>query len=240
MNERDNRPVFFVSLGPGDSDLVTLKAYKTLAAADKIYCPTTLSRDGKMHSRAIGILKGLEISEGKISTYHLPMTRGRKEAQLVYQDLALELEQLYLKGEKLVITAEGDAGFYSSTQYIYELLEERNIPVKRLSGIPAFIEAGARAGIHIVKGREALTVLPGTATQKVLESLYESNTAVVVMKLSSCMEEVKRFLQTNDGVRCHYFERIGDSDEFYATDIQEILARPFPYFSLIILEASHR
>ena len=58
-----NRTITFVSLGPGEPELITLKGLKTLQQADRIFCPATLTTSGKQTSRAAHILRALEIEE---------------------------------------------------------------------------------------------------------------------------------------------------------------------------------
>lgn len=81
-----------------------------------------------------------------------------------YDSLFAEIEKLHADGKKICVAAEGDAGFYASIHYVYERLQKEGIPVEHIAGVPSFIAAGARAGIHLVSGTETLTVLPGTAT----------------------------------------------------------------------------
>ena len=60
--------------------------------------------------------------------------------------------------------AEGDAGFYSSIHYLFDKLWADQIEVEQIAGVPAFIAAGAAAGLHIVKQTERLLVIPATDT----------------------------------------------------------------------------
>ena len=71
--------IFGISLGPGDPELITLKALKALNAVDVIFCPGTKSGEGRMKSRALDILRQLEVDETKIRLFQVPMSRdGRK------------------------------------------------------------------------------------------------------------------------------------------------------------------
>ena len=68
-----------ISLGPGDPELITLKALKALNAVDVIFCPGTKSGEGRMKSRALDILRQLEVDETKIRLFQVPMSRDRQE-----------------------------------------------------------------------------------------------------------------------------------------------------------------
>lgn len=65
-------PVIFVSLGPGEPELITVKGLTALQAADCIFCPETLTKDGNRVSRAADILSQLDIPETRYAAFHSP------------------------------------------------------------------------------------------------------------------------------------------------------------------------
>ncbi|MBF0574470.1 precorrin-2 C(20)-methyltransferase [Dysgonomonas sp. GY617] len=229
-------PIAFVSLGPGEADLITLKGLKTLEAADCIFYPATIVKESALSSRALDIMVELEIDSKKAIPFHVPMSKDRSLAIEAYNRVSKEAEQQYLKGLKVAIVAEGDAGFYSSIHYIFDTLTNQNIPVEHIAGIPAFIASGALAGIHIVKQEEELNVIPGIISANDLIGKIESGKVVVIMKVSQCQEAVKECISKIPTATFHYFENVGVKDkEYYTNDIQEIIVRKFPYFSLMII-----
>ena len=231
-----SNPIHFVSLGPGDPELITLKGLRTLRQADLIYCPATLAKQGHT-SRAMEILKDLDLDESRISPFSLPMSKQRSEALQVYDKLFNDAIRAYHAGLQVAIVAEGDAGFYSSIQYIYDRLTEAKIPVRRIAGVPAFIAAGALAGIHIAKQEEEVRVIPGTASSASLSAAIERKQVCVIMKLSACGEAVKECVRKyRDQARFLYFEHIGTDKEFHTSVPEEWLDKKIPYFSLLIVQ----
>ena len=164
------------------------------------------------------------------------MSKDRTEANRIYDQIALEIQEKINKGEIVSITAEGDSGFYSSGNYLFEKLSNAGIPITTSAGIPAFIAAGALAGLHIVKQEEKLIVLPGTVSSGELQGLIEKNYVIVIMKLSQCTDEIHRFIAKNPSLHVHYFENIGATGELYCQDKEEIMTKEFPYFSLMIIK----
>ena len=150
-----SNPVIFVSLGPGEPDLITLKGLKALQSADCIFCPETRTANGRIFSRAADILHALDIPNTTLSRFALPMSKNREQAFAAYDKVYSEASLLHKENKKVCIVAEGDAGFYSSIHYIFEKLQADNIPVQHIAGIPAFIAAGACAGLHIAARRNA-------------------------------------------------------------------------------------
>lgn len=236
MNSKQIYPVNFVSLGPGEAELITLKGLNILKNSDCIFCPATLDKEGKRSSRALDILTELGISQNKLSFFHVPMSKDRSLAIEAYNKVSQEASEAYGRGLKVAIVAEGDAGFYSSVHYVFDTLKDKDIPVKHIAGIPAFIASGALAGIHIVKQEEELNVIPGVISAQSLKQKIEEGKTVVIMKVSQCQEAVEQCIADLPNATFHYFENVGvQGKEFYTTDIQEIVSRKFPYFSLMII-----
>ena len=228
-------PILFVSLGPGEPELITVKGLKALQAADCIFCPETQTRDGRTLSRAAGIMQQLDIPNSSIRRFTLPMSKLREEALNVYDRVYAEIILLYKENKNICIVAEGDAGFYSSVHYIFEKLQAGHIPVMHIAGIPAFIAAGALGGLHIASREERLTVIPGITTTEEIEKLVEEKSTVVIMKLSQCTDEVHRCIRLHPEYRYHYFENAGTPEEKYLNDNHRIETLRFPYFSLLII-----
>lgn len=231
-------PVVSVSLGPGDPELVTLKALKQLQVSDEIYAPATISEKGET-SRAVEILISLGIPQERIITIDLPMSRFREGTILVYKQWAESIIASYRKGKKVSFVSIGDACFYSSIQYISELLTAQNIEVKHIAGVPAFIACGAAAGVHIVKQNEQLLVIASELKKEELLAALQEGKTVVLMKLSKQEDLLKEVLNRISGqVDFYYFENVGLSGKEYKTsDLKALSNRSFPYFSTMIIRS---
>ena len=163
------------------------------------------------------------------------MNKNREAALKAYNNLAEEIEECYKNNHKIAVAAEGDAGFYASIQYLYELLKNKGLQIRRIAGVPAFIAAGPVAGIHLVKQEERLMVVPGTISAEELTEKIHSGYVVVIMKLPLCEKAIIEVMSKNTDAEFHYFEKISRDNEFYTTDIDIIRERKFPYFSLMII-----
>lgn len=229
-------PIHFVSLGPGEPELITVKGLRILQQADELYCPATSIKEGKTSSRAADLLRHLGIESSAVRLFLLPMNKDRTGAWQTYDELFTVVSAGYREGKKIAIVAEGDAGFYSSVQYVYDKLVAAGIEVKRIAGIPAFIAAGALAGLHIVKQEEEMVVIPGAASAEELSAKIKEGAVVVVMKLSACAEAIHACLREHPEKQFHYFENIGTEKELYTSDKEIIGQKKFPYFSLMIIQ----
>ena len=218
-----SRPIYFVSLGPGDAELITLKSLHALQQADIIYCPSTVREPDKILSRAATLLHKLGI-KGDIHLFSLPMSKDRTKAIKVYRQLFEEMRLEQKAGKRLAVAVEGDAGIYASVHYVLDLLEENGIPVEQLPGIPSFIAAEAAAKLHLISQKERLVIIPGNITSDELD-----------MKLSQCADIVKDYMESHPQYSYHYFENISTAEEYHSSHQAELKRRVFPYFSLMII-----
>lgn len=229
--------VYFVSLGAGDPELITLKALRLLERADVIYSPVSLSPNGRRASKSKSIMLSLGIKEEQIVSYDMPVNREREGAEDAYKQVAEDIKARRQANGDLIaaVVAIGDAGFYASSAYIGELLEAENIPTSYLPGVPALIASNALIGGQLVQLDEQLRVIPGVATPREWEEAWQSKHTIVIMKGSMAEEEIKRAIKSYPHRHWHYLEYVGyEGKELYLNDVNQIAERKFPYFSLII------
>jgi precorrin-2/cobalt-factor-2 C20-methyltransferase len=223
------KPVSFLSLGPGDPELLTLKVIKILREADIVVIPSTAGR-----SRAAEIIREW-CDDDRMYRYELPMQKDRSAVRKVYDDICQQVVAWHNEGRRIAIVVEGDVSIYASIHYVLDELKRMNIPIIQQPGIPSFIAAAAMADLSLVSGQQRLVVLPGDADGETLEQLLASNHVVIIMKPSQCAETLKDFLRQHPAITCHYFENVGNAEAFHTSVCDEILARQIPYFSLCIL-----
>ena len=227
-------PVVFLSLGPGNPDLLTVQAVRALKEADVVLIPATKGAEGETKSRAAAII-GEWCDEGRIETFCLPMQKNREMVNAVYDQIFLRIVEQQQQGRSVVVAVEGDVSIYASIHYILDLLLEKHIPVVQSPGIPSFIAAAASADLSLICQNQRLVVLPGDADIEVLRRLLTSQHVVVVMKLSQCQQVLKDYLLQYPDAVCHYFENVGTPEEYHTQERDAIFARQMPYFSLCIL-----
>ncbi len=226
----------FVSLGPGDAELITLRGFRALEAADYVYCPGTEAK-GKIFSRSKSLLEELNIDNGKLRVFAVPMKEDGVAAKRVYTEIANEIIQKSKQNCQIAVVANGHNGLYSSGFYISELVGKAGISTELIAGIPAFIGAGALASLHIAKENEALIILPKVESANQINNYISDGCQIAIMKPSKSESIIKSAIQEFKNLDVHYFENVGiKGKEFYCSDKKEILERKFPYFSLLILK----
>lgn len=227
--------IMVVSLGPGEPELITLKALKTLQDADVIFCPAIKMAVNEIKSGAFDILKALPIESDKIRLYQIPLSKTQEDAFTAYDAVFDDVSFLVAGRKKVSFVVEGDACFYSSVNYLYERLIQAGYPVKMVAGIPAFIAASSSIGLHLVTQQERMLVIPGDVlVDELLESVVLKR-ILVVTNVSLGEPILRPFIIRHPELEFHYFEKVGTSEEYYASEIENILARPFISSSILMI-----
>lgn len=256
-------PIQFVSLGPGDPELVTMKGCRALCEADVLMLPATLRDDGSLSSRASDIVKHIQKEYSSLFTmppslctneskqdagismkhealYPLPMEKDRGAVQRVYRQMGDDACRWQAEGKRVVIGVEGDISIYASIHYLFRELKERGVAVEQVAGIPSFIAAASAACLSIVSGKERMTVVPGTFSEDAARDWLADGGVVVVMKLSLCETAIRRFVSEHTEYEYYYFENVSIPRQVVRSstkgDTLLPATSPLPYFSLLMIK----
>ena len=178
--------LFGVGVGPGDPELLTIKARRVIEAADVVAYPN--ARHGRSVARRIAapyLRDGvLEVALTYPVTTEVSDHPGGYEAALVefYDAAAAQLTEHLDAGRDVAVLCEGDPFFYGSYMYLHERLAAR-YETEVVPGVTSFSAAAAAAGTPLAKRDDVLTVLPGTLPSDVLAARLRTTDAAVVIKL---------------------------------------------------------
>jgi precorrin-2/cobalt-factor-2 C20-methyltransferase len=235
--------LYGVGVGPGDPELMTLKAARVLGAAPVIAHFRKRGEQG--HARRI--IEGrhrpgcLELALDYPLTTELPFEGEAYRAALTqfYDEATREIEIHLEAGRDVALACEGDPFFYGSFMHVYHRLVGRR-PVEVVPGITGMSAAWTRAGVPITYGDDVLTVLPGTLSLEALITRMRVADALVVMKLGRNFSKVRRAL-TEAGLadRAIYVERGSMTGEVILPLAQK-RDEDAPYFSMILVPGRGR
>ena len=151
--------LYGVSVGPGDPELITLKAIKTIEQADVVATPNIGHKRQTAYTIAEKYLEGKELLD--CST---PMTKDRTVAVKAYERIADDLCACLEAGKSVAYLCLGDIGVYSTYIYIHDLVVARGYEAEIIPGVTSFSAAAAKLGIALCEGPERLIVAPAMAS----------------------------------------------------------------------------
>jgi precorrin-2 C20-methyltransferase/precorrin-3B C17-methyltransferase len=227
-----------VGLGPGDPELVTVKAARLISAADVIAYHS--ARHGRSIARSVAepYLRPGQIEEPLIypvTTETVEHPGGYAGAMEDFYTAATERLAAHLDaGRNVVVIAEGDPMFYGSYMHLHKRLAHR-YPCEVVPGVTSISGASAALGRPLVEHEEILTVLPGTLPAEVLANRLAGADPAVVMKLGRTFDKVQRaFAAAGRLDEAWYVERASTGQQ-RILPLGEVDPSGVPYFSLALL-----
>lgn len=221
--------LYGVGLGPGDPELITLKAARLVGGATTVAYPALAGSASFARSIAAGLIR----SDAREIVMDVPMTPAREPAQAAYDKAAVEISKVLETGEDVVCLCEGDPFFYGSFMYLFARLSGR-FEVEVVPGVTSLTTCAARAGLPLAARNERLTVLPGPLPEQELRDRISGAESVAILKVGRHMSKIRDVI---DGLglmpRAVYVERASLPEEVVCPLAEA--PENAPYFSMILL-----
>lgn len=173
--------VVCVGCGPGDPELLTVKAASLLKNADVIYAPT--AREGKP-SIALSIVQKYVNATAKVVDLIFPMVKNREQTRLYWRRNAEQIAEAAKMGKNVVYLTVGDPSLYSTWIYIQREITSRypEIHLKIIPGIPSVFAFAAQAKISLAEGDETLGIIPACYDLEKVKRTANSCDTLVFLK----------------------------------------------------------
>jgi precorrin-2/cobalt-factor-2 C20-methyltransferase len=224
-----------VGVGPGDPELMTLKAWRVLAEVDWIFCPAESAQRTGFAAR---IAASSGVAAAKICPLTLCMSRQGGAAQQAYRRAAETITAELRQGRSAAWITEGDPLFYSTFSCIADEVRRLcpEVPINIVPGVTSVQAAAARTGLTLARLHEALAVLPASYGLERLPGLLQSCATVALLKVQSSIEPLlTQLADLPSDIHAFYLEKVGTNEECLTTDLHSLRGRKLPYFSLILL-----
>jgi len=227
-----------VGTGPGDPDLLTLKAVRALEAADVVAYFAKRGSNGNArgivgpHFREAWI--ELPLVYPVTTEIHKDSREYREAIAGFYEESAHRVEAHLEKGRTVAVLSEGDPLFYGSYMHLHVRLAGR-WPTEVIPGVTAMSGCWSQTGTPIVQGDDILTVLPGTLSEFELTRRLADTDAAVIMKVGRNLPKIRKALASTGLLdRAIYVERgtMANTNSLRLADKADDEA---PYFSIVLV-----
>ena len=222
--------LYGLGIGPGDPELITLKALRLLQAAPVLAYPAPEEGDSLARAIVAGHLPG---GQTEIAL-RMPMVAARFPAQEVYDRAAEEIGGHLAEGRDVVALCEGDPFFYGSFMYLFGRVAERH-KVEVVPGVSSLTACAAVLGAPLAARNDVLNVVPATLEPQVLAGLLREAEAAAIIKVGRHLQKVRKVLGLLGLLdRARYVERATMAEQ-RILPLAEMEEETAPYFSMILL-----
>ena len=222
-----------LSVGTGDSELITLKGYNALQTADVIAYIHTPNKP----SMAREIIRPHIPKNTNELPIEMQMQTDTTGATNTY-DNACEQIKPYLDNDKTVVfLCEGDALFYGSFMYIYDRLQDYT-DTEIIPGITSVSASCSVAKLPLVSRNDILTILPATTDKDTLYNAINNADSIAIMKVSKHLEKVKSVINDLGLMDCSICVINATTTEQQITPLSKLTTAP--YFCIILIRKNQK
>ena len=230
--------LYGVGTGPGDPELLTLKAVRAIGEADVLAYFAKEGRRGNGRAIVDGLVKPgiVELPLYYPVTVEIDKEHDDYKSQITafYDVSAAAVAEHLAAGRTVAILSEGDPMFYGSYMHLHVRLAGR-FPTEVIPGITAMSGCWSLSGLPIVQGDDVLSVLPGTMREEELSRRLGDTEAAVIMKVGRNLPKIRRALSNAGRLgEAVYVER-GTTPAGKSMRLSEKLDDTAPYFSLVLV-----
>ncbi|MEQ1409103.1 precorrin-2 C(20)-methyltransferase [Neorhizobium sp. Rsf11] len=227
-----------VGTGPGDPELLTLKAARTISQADVIafFCKKGSTGNGRA-------IVGAHVRPGTLElplVYPVTTETSKDEAEYRgpisdFFDRSAEEIAAYLDaGKNVAVLSEGDPLFYGSYMHLHVRLASR-YPAEVVAGVTAMSGCWSMTGLPLVQGDDILSVLPGTLPEEKLAERLANTDGAVIMKVGRNLPKIRRALASVGKLSGALYVERGTMANGAAQKLEERDESPAPYFSIVLV-----
>ena len=223
--------LYGLGIGPGDPELITVKALRLLRDCPVLAYPAPETGDSLARRIVEPHLNGEDRTEVAI---RMPMVAARFPAQEVYDRAAEELAGHLDAGRDVAVLCEGDPFFYGSFMYLFGRMAER-FEVEVVPGVSSLTACAAVLDAPLAARNDVLTVLPAPLPAETLRQRLETSESVAIIKVGRHFQKVHELLaELGLCENARYVERATMADQ-KVLPLDAVEAEAVPYFSMILV-----
>lgn len=229
------------SLGPGDPELITRRAWAALQSGARWLYPVRKAEDS---SYALSIVErgGLAIPGDAVALV-FPMTRDADILARAWARAATRTVELLAEGRDLVFLVEGDASTFATFGHLARVVRALvpALEVETIPGVSSFAAAAATTGMTLAEEDETFAVIPAAYGVEVINHLLDEFDTLALLKVKPLLDEVIELLERRELLGSSVFiEKVGSPEERIVRDVARLKGEKVNYLSLLLVQNPKR
>jgi len=224
--------LFGVSVGPGDPELLTLKAKRMIEECDVIAYPVRVTGE---RSVALNIVKDVvDISKKHVLELLFQMSPDKAVRTSNYNDAINELTSMLDQGNDVCMITLGDATVYSTFMRVGKDIEKKGYEMEVIPGVPSFCDGAAKAKIPLTIGTEGLAVVSASEGADLFCTALDEIDNVVIMKAYGSIERISEKIDSlGKAADVYVVSNLGMEDQYVGPLDKN---RKYGYFTTVIVK----
>ncbi|WP_367924320.1 precorrin-2 C(20)-methyltransferase [uncultured Ruthenibacterium sp.] len=225
---------YSVGIGPGDPELITLKAIRILRKCSVVAAPQTKS--GEMLALSIA-RQAVNLEDKQVLPLQFTMSRNRKEQQAAHFKAAQKVKNYLDLGQDVAMLNLGDVSIYATASYLAQILQEDGYETKMVPGVTSFCAVAARLNLSLTDMDTPVHIIPGSSQEALSKSLEMPGTKVL-MKSGRQLPEVLEQLEKSGKLKASAMVcNCGLADEQVYQDLSKFpVEQQAGYFATIVVK----
>lgn len=219
--------LYSIGVGPGDPELMTLKAVHTISKCPVLVLPAKSRQKCVAYQIARQILP--EIDEKEAVCLVMPMTKDKEKLERNHEEGAVKVAQILEEGRDAAFLTIGDPTVYATSMYIHQRVAQMGYQTQIISGVPSFCAAAAKLGVSLGEKQEQIHVIPASYD---IEMAMQLSGTKILMKAGKKMPFVKQCVKKHQGWAA-MVENCGMPDEHVWINPDSMPDQP-GYYTLVI------
>ncbi len=228
--------LYVVGVGPGDPELLTIKAARILRSVPVIFAP---QKDEQSASYARRIIDSLvRKPEQRVIGLVFPMVRDEQQVLRHQQKAADSIWEHLDRGDDCAFVNIGDPYLYGTAIYVLKMLQAAHpeVEIEAIPGISSINAAAARAGLPLAINDESIAIISGHCGDTFIRETLETFDTVIFLKVNSVLDRLLGILEEkNLAANAVYVARCTTEDEEIVRNIRTLKGRKLDYLSLLIV-----
>jgi precorrin-2/cobalt-factor-2 C20-methyltransferase len=233
--------LYGVSLGPGDPDLITRRAWSLLHTEASWAYPVK-KKNSSSYALQIVLDAGLELPDNSVELV-FPMTHNREILVKYWLQAAQTVLEILQKNQDVVFLVEGDASTFSTFQHLAKTLQGLNerIVIETIAGVTSFNAAAACAKMPLADTDDTVAIIPAGYGIEMIDALLNDFDTLILLKVKPLLDPIITFLDKKNLLTSSCFiEKAGSKEERIIHDIQSLKGEKVNYLSLIMIKNPYR
>ncbi|NHN29373.1 precorrin-2 C(20)-methyltransferase [Paenibacillus agricola] len=228
--------LYGLGVGPGDPELITVKAFRILKESPVIAYPRK-KRGAKSYALAITELY-VNTEEKVMVPLIFPMTRDREALELQWTKTVASVWQYLEQGQDVAFVTEGDPMIYSTFIHLMRLMMEHHpeVEIRSVPGISSVNASASQLGIPMADGDEKIAIVPAVDDYDQMRYAIESHDCIVFIKVAKVIDLMLRVLGDLNLIdKAAVLTKVTSSEEMIWRDIRVLQGRELEYLTLMVV-----